>query len=60
MWPGKVKTTFFIQLLPFKQEFYYEGSSYGLFAGHDCSICLAKMELKAEYLNQYGKIDLTE
>jgi hypothetical protein len=35
-------------------DFYKPDGGYGFFAGHDCSVNLAKMKFDKEFLNKYG------
>ncbi len=39
-------------------EFYSKGGGYNSFAGKDCSVNLAKMDLSSKYFNKYNQIKL--
>lgn len=41
-------------------DFYRKPGGYSVFAGHDASICLAKMTHDESQLNQLGKIELSK
>jgi hypothetical protein len=54
-------TMFQAQVLNMRySDFYRKPGGYSVFAGHDASICLAKMTHDESQLNQLGKIELSK
>lgn len=40
------------------RESYRPDGSYGVFAGHDASVALGKMDLSGKFLDEYGKTEM--